>query len=778
MDDIGVVGSISIKDNVSSVLKSIRKEQSTFRKEAEETRKELKRTWDKTYTAKVNISKAMNKVSALTGKMKQMGKRVTAPVIKVKDAATAKVKGIQKRIHGLTRKVTAPVIKVKDAISSKITKIAGKLKALGGKVFKPIVDLKDKVSGGLKSITGKLKSAAKSIVIPVAVAATVTTAALTGAVTSGMELENQKVSIEHFIGATNSGMSQEQVKAASDQYIEALRKNSNATPFETGEVIQAGSRAVSISGGDTGQAMELIELAEDMAAASGGTKTLSDAIEALADAKMGEMERLKEFGFKVSADEFDTKGFDGVASDLSSFFGGAAEKLSQTGAGLASTIKGKLKSSVADIGIGIVEKLKPSMEGIISLIDKGQPFFEKFGSAIADGVGKAIDVVSSILPEVISGMRGIAPILSTVASGFAPLIPQIVDFGSSIFSVMQQVLISCMPVISSIVSTVQSVLPAILPVIQTVVTTIGNVISAAAPIIAGLVEGIGTVVSTLAPIFSTIFGEIGEKVSSVLGFVGERMGWIQEVISTVAPLIGDIISTAWTVISPVMDIAMSVFETLFSVVQAVFPGIQKVIETVWGIIKPIVELLGKGISGIGKALGGLKDGIGWLFGKITGKGGKADKNAAGDNNYHGGITWVGEQGPELLELPRGSRILPNKESVALAGRGGGVVNNAMTNVVQNTVVSGNSQNLTPILTFMASMDSSLKQLLERIHGKADIMEVPGAGQSGTGRKGFVGSITVTIAKLAEQIIVREEGDIDEMADRVAKKIKEVVVNMG
>ena len=90
-----------------------------------------------------------------------------------------------------------------------------------------------------------------------------------------MQLEQQQISIEHFIGATNKALSQDDVKAQSQSYIEQLR--SNARHIETGEVIQAGSRAVSLAGGDTSSAMDMVKLAEDMAAASGGIKTLMDA---------------------------------------------------------------------------------------------------------------------------------------------------------------------------------------------------------------------------------------------------------------------------------------------------------------------------------------------------------------------------------------------------------------------------------------------------------------------------------------------------------------------
>lgn len=46
-------------------------------------------------------------------------------------------------------------------------------------------------------------------------------------------------------------------------------------------------------------------------------------------------------------------------------------------------------------------------------------------------------------------------------------------------------------------------------------------------------------------------------------------------------------------------------------------------------------------------------------------------NASGTDFWRGGPTWVGERGPELLDLPRGSRITPHAESMALARNGNG-----------------------------------------------------------------------------------------------------------
>ena len=47
-------------------------------------------------------------------------------------------------------------------------------------------------------------------------------------------------------------------------------------------------------------------------------------------------------------------------------------------------------------------------------------------------------------------------------------------------------------------------------------------------------------------------------------------------------------------------------------------------------------------------------------------------NATGTRNWRGGLTWVGETGPELVNLPARSAIYSNANSMAMAGAGGGV----------------------------------------------------------------------------------------------------------
>lgn len=793
---MSVVGSISIRDNASSVLKSIRQEQTALRKDAAETRKELQRAWDKTYTAKINTESATRKTDGLTGKVKQLGKtvispvikakdaasatitkvsngiktvgkKVATPVIKIKDSATSKVKSIKNALTGVAKKVTTPVIKLKDAITSKATKITGKLKALGGKIFSPIVKLKDATASGISSISGKLKTLAATVAIPVTIVAT---AVVGGAVTEGAALEQSIGGVETLFKENASV-----VKANADAAFKTAGLSANEY---MSQVTSFSASLLSSLGGDTAKAAEVADMAMiDMAdnANKFGTEmeSIQNAYQGFAkqnytmldNLKLGyggtqeEMQRLLQDASKISGVKYDIGNLSDVYSAIHviqnelGVTGTTAKEAGQTFSGSFSAMKAAAKNLLGNMAIG--GDVTGSMEQLVDsastfLFDNAVPMigrvFSSLPSVVKTGVKKAVPKIKTLGRDIVVGLK----------DGLKEMFP------------------SMAPVIENGFNAAITAVPEFISGIKSVVSTIGNIIGQAAPVIAGLVQGIGTVVSALAPVFSTIFSEIGEKVGSVISFVSERMGFIQEVIGTVAPLIGDIISTAWGVISPVIDIVISVFEILFGVVQKVFPGIQSIIETVWGIVKPLVE-------GIGSVIGKIAGWFGSVADAITGSGGDSGtvgENAEGDNNWKGGLTWVGEKGAELVDLPRGSRILPHKESVSLTKQGSGVVKDSTANIMQNTVLSGGGQDLTPIMMILTSIDENLKQLVDRIKGKESGLEVPGSGKTKGTAKGFIGSVTVAIAKLADEIIVREDADIDEIADKVAKKVVEVVVNMG
>ena len=109
-----------------------------------------------------------------------------------------------------------------------------------------------------------------------------------------------------------------------------------------------------------------------------------------------------------------------------------------------------------------------------------------------------------------------------------------------------------------------------------------------------------------------------------------------------------------------------------------------------GFLNPISQF-SSALDGLGYVIDGVTAALGWLdqkaqsawdtlrnmpasdvsddVGYYGGYNPALPGNAAGDTNWRGGLTWVGEQGPELVSLPKGSRIYSNSESERIAAAG-------------------------------------------------------------------------------------------------------------
>ncbi|MET4721911.1 hypothetical protein ABIF63_006017 [Bradyrhizobium japonicum] len=72
------------------------------------------------------------------------------------------------------------------------------------------------------------------------------------------------------------------------------------------------------------------------------------------------------------------------------------------------------------------------------------------------------------------------------------------------------------------------------------------------------------------------------------------------------------------------------------------------------VVGPLMRSLQGGLGGLFGGGSFATDGIGG-FGPTAPLG----MNAAGTDNWRGGPTWVGEEGPEIVNLPRGAQVIPN-----------------------------------------------------------------------------------------------------------------------
>lgn len=115
-------------------------------------------------------------------------------------------------------------------------------------------------------------------------------------------------------------------------------------------------------------------------------------------------------------------------------------------------------------------------------------------------------------------------------------------------------------------------------------------------------------------------------------------------------------------------------ETFRNIVDGALSGVGKAFSALWDVAKSVfgwitdawnalVELfstpLKPRMEGANKTKDS-KNGSG-TRNRVVPRGGYVNpaQTAAGDNNWRGGLTWVGEKGPELAWLPRGTSVTPN-----------------------------------------------------------------------------------------------------------------------
>lgn len=404
---------------------------------------------------KAGLSGLEQKIKATTGKTHKVGIADGGSIGKMEQ----KVGSLRDKLRKVTGAPKALYVKALGVpgVKSALAAIENKLKRItGDKSIK--LSVKDGLKGlGKASLNaGKsvLSAGAKALGIGALAAVPAATAFAVNAMKGGALLEEQQVSMRHFVGDDKKA----------DAYFKDLRTNANLTPFETGEVIAAGTRAVQISGGDTGKAMDLVKMAEDMAGLTPG-KSIEEAMEALGRAKMGEWRGMRAFGFTGSAEELEKAGGDIFkvknehGKTLGDMFGGGAEKLSKTSSGLWSTITGNVKAGIADTGLKLLDRLKPTLEKLI-------PVAQEFGEKLPEVVGNIIDKV-------------------------APHVERIGSIFSRMWTAISPIVDAALPVLSAALSalgwTAENIL---LPVFEALAGVIGGLVSAVEAVI-GFFSGLG-----------------------------------------------------------------------------------------------------------------------------------------------------------------------------------------------------------------------------------------------------------------------------------------------
>lgn len=165
--------------------------------------------------------------------------------------------------------------------------------------------------------------------------------------------------------------------------------------------------------------------------------------------------------------------------------------------------------------------------------------------------------------------------------------------------------------------------------------------------------------------FESLKNSLGSKVVPVLTELIEAIASIPTPVLEVIVVLVTVI-TSLVVFAKTINSAMEAGEGLKKIVK----GIGNAMDTTYAKVLLMVIALTALATIIAIIIGKTSDieRTASSLGNLTGGNYKpTGHNASGTKSWRGGATWVGENGPEIVELPPGTRVYNNKESTSIAG---------------------------------------------------------------------------------------------------------------
>lgn len=473
-----------------------------------------------------------------------------------------------------------------------------------------------------------------------------------------------------------------------------------------------------------------------------------------------------------------------------------------SGIGQAVLTFGKISGAIAKAGgvLGLITSPAGIVIGVLAGVAAAAFLIIKNWDKVKPAVMKVKDAFTSVMPSIkqtiANAISAAMPIITTLVKTFKDIIPKAINVAKTVIAAIT-------PVIKTVVNTVSAIIPIIAKTFVSVaqkltpaVKTIANVVKAAIPVIGKLfaaaftfvgntitkvmpyinriakvigsvlvfaVKAVSPVVQKMASTFSIVFTSVFNIVSKIVNKLKPVFNGIGIVIKAVMAVVKTEITTAFRIAANVIESAAGSIKQVISGITKVFNGILDFISGVFtgnwkkaweGVknifggcfealaglckvpINAIIGLINSAIEGINSISVDIPDGIPLVGGKHIGFSiPKIPALAKGTPNWLGGLAQINEKGGEIVDLPKGSRVYPHDESVSIAKN--------MSNAK------------------LATLDRRLAKV-----------------EAGKDKDGGKKEVNINIPKLADQIIVRDKTDIDEIADKIATNLKNTALNMG
>ena len=422
------------------------------------------------------------------------------------------------------------------------------------------------------------------------------------------------------------------------------------------------------------QSATLIELAGDLSAMYGGSAT--DAVYALTGALKGNNTMLDNYGMGVNEATIKTKALemglesaggqlslaDKQAATLALIMEQTADAQGQAAreAGQASGSLKALKVEVKNLAIELGQVLLPIITPMVKRLGELAKRFGELDQRTKETIVKAAMFAAAIGPVLL--------VIGKVTMGIGGMVVKFAAFGKAVTKA------------GGLVKYFTALLsgPAFwIPII------VGLVIALAVAVVANwdkikakaeeVFPGIGEFFTNLGQSLRTIGGLFMELVQLI---AGQFFGVLSQVFTALQPFIQAFGVVVMNTITTVVQILQGLLEFILGVFtgdwKRAWEGIKTIFSSIWdGIKDKANQVLDSILRKINDLLAKIGDNriVNFLTGGSSANWGQAKtvrRNALGTNNFAGGLTWVHENGPEIMELPKGMKIYPHSRSLTMA----------------------------------------------------------------------------------------------------------------
>lgn len=360
---------------------------------------------------------------------------------------------------------------------------------------------------------------------------------------------------------------------------------------------------------------------------------------------------LKKMGYASGAAALESEGLGSILNKLKDSVNGDEVAF----AGLFSSVEAK--NAVLALAGSQAENFVTKTDAMTKASGAAEGAFQQQNKSVAAMAGKIKNYGMVMLTSI--GEKAL-PIITDALDKVMTVMPSFESSVGKVFDAVGPVLLSIGNIFSDSANKMGFSFENVTSIIADSVTVVGNIITAIAPVISGILQGVGSIVEAVFPAIASVMSMVGEKIVAVYTMLGSHSQLFQGIVETMGPIISGVISGLGVVIGGAFDVIIAAVDLCLSAFEKAFPAIEAVVKSVWNVIEPIINGIGKGISAVAGAVKNVAGFIG---------GGKGDvgANATGTSYWRGGYTTVGEHGPELINLPAGSKVHSNSDTQKIIG---------------------------------------------------------------------------------------------------------------